>query len=71
MAHHAYFVEGDVHESISKTHQFILAEMGMPIQANADILTLRYGLLSVEDARNLNLIKMKKNKLHASRLLHY
>jgi hypothetical protein len=78
MAHHAYFVVSDIEEGVLKTHQFIGDQLNMPILANPDIFTLRYGLLSVEDARKLrSLAELAPTKgdqkvliISASRIFH-
>ncbi len=53
MAHHAYFVTGDIEEGIAKALVFAETKLGLHALANPDIVTIRHGLLSVEDARKL------------------
>lgn len=53
MAHHAYFVPGDIEAGISAALLFAESELGLAQQGNPDVVTLRHGLLSVDDARRL------------------
>lgn len=53
MQQHAYVIEGSVEEGIKRAEDFIQEELGMTLKANPDVLILRYGLLSVEEARGI------------------
>jgi DNA polymerase III delta prime subunit len=53
MAHHAYFITGDIEEGIVNAYAFITEEFRMTVIANPNVMTLRHGLLSVDDARRL------------------
>ena len=53
MAHHAYFVADEAEEGIKAAHAFVESELGLKVVGNVDVQTLRYGLLSVDDARAL------------------
>jgi DNA polymerase III gamma/tau subunit len=78
MAHHAYFIVGETEEGIQRAHEFIQAELAMSTEANPDVMTLRYGLLSVDDARRLRTLAdlspsagaQKVLIIYASRLFH-
>lgn len=51
MNHHAYFVAGEAEEGIRAAHSFIEQVLKLPIPGNPDVITLRYDLFSVADAR--------------------
>ncbi len=51
--HHAYVIEAGVEEGIARAEQFIAAELKMRLRGNPDLVTLRYGLLTAEDARRV------------------
>lgn len=53
MAHHAYFVTGDLEAGVSESLSFIESELGLPITANPDVTIFRYDFFGVEDARRL------------------
>ena len=53
MAHHAYFVVGEVGQEVEHAYAFIEAELGIAGAGNADVMVLKYGLFSVDDARAL------------------
>jgi len=52
-AHHAYFVTGDIEEGITSALTFVKETLALETNGNPDVLTLRHGLFSVEDARLL------------------
>ena len=78
MAHHAYFVVGESGEEIQNAYAFIEAELGMTVAGNADVMLLKYGLFSVDDARALRALadlsptagSQKVLIISASRLFH-
>jgi DNA polymerase III delta prime subunit len=78
MAHHAYFIVGDIEEGIAQALGFVGEELGMETLANPDVMTIRHGLLSVDDARKLRslaeLSPTQSDKkvliISASRLFH-
>jgi hypothetical protein len=51
MAHHAYFVAGDLETGEANALGFAERELGLAAQGNPDVIVLAYGLFSVEDAR--------------------
>lgn len=53
MSHHAYVVTGEVESSVAITVAYIAKEFGLAPKADPDLVVRRYGLFSVEDARNL------------------
>jgi hypothetical protein len=50
---HAYYYAGDTEEGIERSLAFIEKELGLPKVGNPDVVVMRYGLLSVDDARTL------------------
>jgi DNA polymerase III delta prime subunit len=54
MQQHAYVIGGGVEEGISRAEAFIQEELGMKLQGNPDVVILRYGMLSVEEARTIS-----------------
>ncbi len=53
MAHHAYYVLGESEQSIERVHAYVTQHLGISVSANPDVMLLRYGLLSVDDARKI------------------
>lgn len=51
MAHHAYYVAGDLDEGIAAARSYGEKELGLTGNAHSDIVTLRYHLFPVEEAR--------------------
>lgn len=51
MAHHAYLVTGDIEQGVEAALHFSERTLGKANIGNPDVVTLRYGLFSVEDAR--------------------
>ncbi len=76
--HHSYFVVAETEEGIECAGAFTESVLGMPVIGNPDVLTLRHGLLSVDDARKLrSLAELSPTKgtqkvliISASRLFH-
>ncbi len=52
MAHHAYFVSGDLESGIASALRFAKKTYALP-EESPDAVVLRYGLLSVDDARTI------------------
>lgn len=52
MAHHAYYVAGDLEAGKAAALSFVERELGLAPQGNPDVMQLSYGLLSVDDARH-------------------
>lgn len=50
---HAYFITGGSEEGITKAESFSEREFGLARRGNPDLVILRHGLFSVEDARKL------------------
>lgn len=50
---HAYYYAGDTEEGIERSLAFAEKEYGLSATGNPDLAVLRYGLLSVDDARAL------------------
>ncbi len=53
MQHHAFAIGAGKEEGITEALAWAERELGMNAKGNPDIVVLRYGLLSVEDARNV------------------
>jgi len=51
--HHAFVIEAGAEEGIEAAQAWTREELGMKIENNPDVVVLRYGLLSVEDARRV------------------
>ncbi len=51
--HHAFVIEAEAEEGIEVAQAWVEKELGMKIKNNPDVVMLRYGLLSVEDARGI------------------
>ncbi|MEO6536258.1 MAG: hypothetical protein ABIT47_01065 [Candidatus Paceibacterota bacterium] len=51
--HHAYYVAGDVETGVTSARSFSEQELGQSLENNPDIIILRFGLFSVDDARKL------------------
>lgn len=52
--HHAYLVTGDLEKGIAAALAFGERSLGLTATGNPDVIVLRYGLLSVDDARDLS-----------------
>ena len=52
--HHAFVIEAEAEEGIEVAQAWAKKELGMKVENNPDIIVLRYGLLSVEDARRVS-----------------
>lgn len=50
---HAYFVGGEAEEGIGKSLRFAETALGLAPQGDPDLIVLRYGLFTVDDARKL------------------
>src|SRR3989344_5231224 len=53
MQHHAFVIEAEAEEGIEVAQAWAEKELGMKVENNQDLVLLRYGLLSVEDARRV------------------
>lgn len=53
MNHHAFVIEAEADAGIERAYAWAKKELGMAAAGNPDVLVLRYGLLSVEDARRI------------------
>lgn len=53
MNHHAFAIGARKEEGIAEALAWAERELGMKAHGNPDVVVLRYGLLSVEDARNV------------------
>lgn len=53
MRHQAFVIEAEAEEGIELAQSWATRELGMQTEHNPDIVVLRYGLLSVEDARRV------------------
>ena len=51
--HHAFVIEAEVEGGIEAAQAWAERELGMNTRGNPDVVVLRYGLLSVEDARRV------------------
>lgn len=59
MGHHAFFIEAEAGEGIARARDYAARELGLSHANNPDIIELRYGLLSVEDARKVGDVAMQ------------
>jgi len=50
---HAYFFGGNTEEGVEQSLAFIETELGLPRAGNPDVAVMRFGLLSVDDARTI------------------
>ncbi len=53
MQHHAFVIEAEAEEGIATAEAWLKNELGMEALNNPDIVVMRYGLLSVDDARRV------------------
>ncbi len=53
MRHHAFAIEAEAEEGIEVARAWAEQELGMKVKNNPDIVILRYGLFSVDDARRV------------------
>jgi len=53
MRHHAFVIEGEIETGVLRAQEWITQELGLEPLANPDMIILRYGLFSVEDARRV------------------
>ncbi len=53
MRHHAFVIEAEAEKGIEIAQAWAERELKMKVKGNPDIVVLRYGLLSVEDARRV------------------
>ena len=54
MRHHAFVIEAEAEEGIAVAQAWAEKELKMDVKANPDVVVLRYGLFSVEDARRVS-----------------
>ena len=52
--HHAFVIEAEAEEGIEVAQAWAKKELGMKVENNPDIVVLRYGLFSVEEARQVS-----------------
>ncbi|MEK7086397.1 MAG: hypothetical protein AAB951_01255 [Patescibacteria group bacterium] len=52
--HHAFVIEAEVEEGITFAQAWVEKELGMKIASNPDVVVMRYGLLTVDDARRVS-----------------
>ena len=53
LRHHAFVIEEKAEEGIEAAQAWVERELGMKTKSNPDVVVLRYGLFSVEDARRV------------------
>ncbi len=53
MQHHAFVIEAEAEEGIGIAQAWAGKELGMQAKGNPDVAVLRYGLLTVDDARRV------------------
>lgn len=53
MQHHAFVIEAQPEEGIATAQAWVEKELGMKVESNPDIVVMKYGLLSVDDARRV------------------
>ncbi|MCR4275904.1 MAG: hypothetical protein NUV90_00785 [Candidatus Parcubacteria bacterium] len=54
MQHHAFVIEAGEEEGIAVAQVWAEKELGIKAEKNPDVVVMRYGLLSVEDARRVS-----------------
>ena len=54
LRHHAFVIEAEAEEGIAIAQAWAARELEMNMQGNPDVIVLRYGLFSVEDARRVS-----------------
>ncbi|MDD3531171.1 MAG: hypothetical protein PHV99_01070 [Candidatus Pacebacteria bacterium] len=54
LRHHAFIIEAEIEEGIEVAQAWTEKELGMEIAGNPDVVVMRYGLLSVDDARRVS-----------------
>lgn len=54
MQHHAFVIEAEAEEGIAVAQAWAERELGMSIKSNPDVVVMRYGLLTVDDARQVS-----------------
>jgi DNA polymerase III delta prime subunit len=54
MAHHAYFITGESEQGIEAALMHAESELGLARENNPDLIVLRHGLFSVDDARKIS-----------------
>lgn len=53
MQHQAFFIQAEAERGIEAAKAWAKKELGMSVEQNPDIVVMRYGLFSVEDARGI------------------
>lgn len=53
MRHHAFVIEAQAEEGIATAREWVVKELEIELKNNPDVVVQRYGLLSVEDARQV------------------
>jgi len=53
MQHHAFVIEAEAEKGIATAQAWVEKELEMKVESNPDIVVMRYGLLSVADARRV------------------
>lgn len=59
MQHHAFVVEAEVEEGIGVAEAWVEKELQIQTKASPDVVILRHGLFSVEDARRVSEVAMQ------------
>jgi hypothetical protein len=54
MQHHVFVIEAEEEEGIAAAQAWVEKELGMKAEKNPDIVVMKYGLLTVEDARRVS-----------------
>lgn len=78
MAHHAYFITGENEQGIESALVHAETELGLARHNNPDLIVLRHGLFSVDDARKISELayrapsagELKAIVISATRLFH-
>ena len=53
MQHHAFVIEAEAEEGIAAAQAWVEKELGIQVKSNPDVVVMKYGLLSVDDARRV------------------
>ena len=65
----SYFVLGEIEEGIESALAYIESELGLSTIGNPDVMTLRHGLLSVDDARRLRSLAELSSTIGSQKVL--
>jgi len=59
--HHAFVIEAEAEQGITAAQAWAQIDLGMKVEKNPDVVVMRYGLLTVDDARRVSLLAAGKS----------